>query len=74
MRASIFNPRITTTSTTLTPVDTTKMASRPTVSIATAEGKPSGATATLPAVFNAPIRPDIVQYVGGFDEDEDERN
>ncbi|PLB42309.1 60S ribosomal protein uL4 [Aspergillus candidus] len=39
------------------------MASRPTVSIATAEGKPSGATATLPAVFNAPIRPDIVQQV-----------
>lgn len=38
------------------------MASRPTVSIATAEGKPSGATHTLPTVFNAPIRVDIVQY------------
>lgn len=38
------------------------MASRPTVSIATAEGKPSGATQTLPAVFAAPIRSDIVQY------------
>ena len=41
---------------------TTTMASRPTVSIATAEGKPSGATHTLPTVFNAPIRVDIVQY------------
>lgn len=38
------------------------MATRPTVSIATAEGKPSGATQTLPSVFSAPIRPDIVQY------------
>jgi len=39
------------------------MATRPTVSIATAEGKPSGATHTLPSVFSAPIRPDIVQQV-----------
>ncbi|KAJ5146381.1 uncharacterized protein N7515_000945 [Penicillium bovifimosum] len=39
------------------------MASRPTVSIATAEGKPSGATHPLPSVFSAPIRPDIVQQV-----------
>ncbi|OKO99799.1 60S ribosomal protein L4-B [Penicillium subrubescens] len=39
------------------------MASRPTVSIATAEGKPSGASQPLPTVFGAPIRPDIVQYV-----------
>ncbi|RDW93067.1 60S ribosomal protein uL4 [Aspergillus mulundensis] len=39
------------------------MASRPTVSIASGEGKPTGATAPLPAVFNAPIRPDIVQQV-----------
>jgi len=39
------------------------MATRPTVSIATAEGKPSGATQTLPSVFSAPIRPDIVQQV-----------
>ncbi|KAL2793441.1 ribosomal protein L4 domain-containing protein [Aspergillus germanicus] len=39
------------------------MASRPTVSIASAEGKPTGATAPLPAVFTAPIRPDIVQQV-----------
>jgi large subunit ribosomal protein L4e len=38
------------------------MASRPTVSIATAEGKPSGASHPLPSVFSAPIRPDIVQY------------
>lgn len=39
------------------------MASRPTVTIATAEGKPSGATQPLPSVFSAPIRSDIVQYV-----------
>lgn len=39
------------------------MASRPTVTIATAEGKPSGATHPLPSVFTAPIRSDIVQYV-----------
>ncbi|KAJ6146935.1 hypothetical protein N7497_008917 [Penicillium chrysogenum] len=39
------------------------MASRPTVSIATAEGKPSGASHPLPTVFSAPIRPDIVQSV-----------
>lgn len=39
------------------------MASRPTVSIATAEGKPSGASHPLPSVFAAPIRSDIVQYV-----------
>ncbi|KAJ5832029.1 hypothetical protein N7474_000340 [Penicillium riverlandense] len=39
------------------------MASRPTVSIATAEGKPSGASHPLPSVFSAPIRPDIVQQV-----------
>ncbi|KAJ5165476.1 Ribosomal protein L4/L1e [Penicillium coprophilum] len=39
------------------------MASRPTVSIATAAGKPSGASHPLPTVFSAPIRPDIVQHV-----------
>ncbi|EED17860.1 60S ribosomal protein L4, putative [Talaromyces stipitatus ATCC 10500] len=39
------------------------MASRPTVTIATAEGKPSGATHPLPTVFSSPIRPDIVQKV-----------
>ncbi|KAL4804921.1 hypothetical protein BDV18DRAFT_141546 [Aspergillus unguis] len=39
------------------------MASRPTVSIASGEGKPTGATTPLPAVFAAPIRADIVQYV-----------
>lgn len=38
------------------------MASRPTVTIATADGKPSGATHPLPAVFTSPIRLDIVQY------------
>ncbi|KAJ5099693.1 60S ribosomal protein L4-A [Penicillium argentinense] len=39
------------------------MASRPTVSIATAEGKASGASQPLPAVFSAPIRSDVVQQV-----------
>ncbi|PGH12423.1 hypothetical protein AJ80_06730 [Polytolypa hystricis UAMH7299] len=39
------------------------MASRPTVSIASADGKPSGQTHPLPAVFLSPIRPDIVQSV-----------
>ncbi|KAK2763094.1 hypothetical protein FQN54_009728 [Arachnomyces sp. PD_36] len=39
------------------------MASRPTVTIATADGKASGATHPLPTVFTAPIRPDIVQTV-----------
>ncbi|KAL1997214.1 hypothetical protein VTN49DRAFT_7361 [Thermomyces lanuginosus] len=39
------------------------MATRPTVTIATAEGKPSGNTYPLPAVFSSPIRPDIVQKV-----------
>lgn len=39
------------------------MASRPTVTIAAADGKPSGATHPLPAVFTSPIRLDIVQYV-----------
>ncbi|KAI9041751.1 60S ribosomal protein uL4 [Aspergillus affinis] len=39
------------------------MASRPTVTIATADGKASGATYPLPAVFTSPIRPDIVQQV-----------
>ncbi|KZZ90991.1 Ribosomal protein L4 domain protein [Ascosphaera apis ARSEF 7405] len=39
------------------------MASRPTVTILTAEGKPSGNTHPLPAVFSSPIRADIVQSV-----------
>lgn len=38
------------------------MSTRPTVTIASAEGKPSGDTHPLPDVFKAPIRPDIVQY------------
>ena len=38
------------------------MTSRPTVSIHGADGKPGKDTHTLPAVFKAPIRPDIVQY------------
>ena len=38
------------------------MTTRPTVTIATAEGKASGETYPLPAVFRSPIRPDIVQY------------
>ena len=36
--------------------------SRPTVSIASAEGARLDETIPLPAVFKAPIRPDIVQY------------
>ena len=40
------------------------MSTRPTVTIASAEGKPSGSTHPLPDVFKAPIRPDIVQYGG----------
>jgi large subunit ribosomal protein L4e len=36
---------------------------RPTVTIIGADGKASGNTAPLPAVFKAPIRPDIVQSV-----------
>ncbi|MCJ1269739.1 hypothetical protein MMC22_009632 [Lobaria immixta] len=39
------------------------MASRPTVTIASADGTPSGSTHPLPAVFKSPIRPDIVQTV-----------
>ena len=38
------------------------MTTRPTVTITSAEGKPSGASYPLPAVFTAPIRSDIVQY------------
>lgn len=38
------------------------MTSRPTVTIHGADGKPGNDTHTLPAVFKAPIRPDIVQY------------
>ena len=41
---------------------TAKMTSRPTVTIHGADGKPGNDTHTLPAVFKAPIRPDIVQY------------
>jgi large subunit ribosomal protein L4e len=39
------------------------MADRPTVSIIGKDGKPTGATHTIPAVFASPIRPDIVQKV-----------
>ncbi|PSS23275.1 hypothetical protein M430DRAFT_136044 [Amorphotheca resinae ATCC 22711] len=39
------------------------MASRPTVTILSADGTPSGATHPLPKVFTSPIRPDIVQTV-----------
>jgi hypothetical protein len=38
------------------------MTSRPTVTIVSADGSPSKVTHPLPAVFKAPIRPDIVQY------------
>ncbi|PKS05350.1 hypothetical protein jhhlp_008724 [Lomentospora prolificans] len=39
------------------------MASRPTVSIIGKDGRPSGQTHVMPAVFSSPIRPDIVQKV-----------
>ncbi|KAK5938069.1 60S ribosomal protein L4B [Knufia obscura] len=39
------------------------MSNRPTVGIIGADGASSGQTHTLPAVFSAPIRPDIVQTV-----------
>ncbi|KAL2025056.1 hypothetical protein VTK56DRAFT_58 [Thermocarpiscus australiensis] len=39
------------------------MASRPTVTVIGADGKPTGATEVLPKVFSAPIRPDIVKHV-----------
>ena len=42
------------------------MTTRPTVTIAGADGTPSGSTHPLPAVFRSPIRPDIVQYVSLF--------
>jgi hypothetical protein len=38
-----------------------KMVSRPTVGIVSADGSASGSTHPLPAVFSSPIRPDIVQ-------------
>lgn len=40
------------------------MTSRPTVTIHGADGAPGKDTHPLPNVFKAPIRPDIVQYVG----------
>jgi large subunit ribosomal protein L4e len=39
------------------------MTSRPTVSIIGKDGKATGSTHTMPAVFTSPIRPDIVQRV-----------
>lgn len=39
------------------------MSSRPTVTVIGADGKPSKDSLSLPAVFRAPIRPDIVQSV-----------
>ncbi|KAI9818256.1 MAG: hypothetical protein M1832_004472 [Thelocarpon impressellum] len=39
------------------------MTTRPTVTVLSAEGKASGSTHPLPAVFKSPIRPDIVQTV-----------
>ncbi|KAF7899263.1 uncharacterized protein EAF01_008476 [Botrytis porri] len=40
-----------------------EMASRPTVSVLSADGKATGTTIPLPKVFTSPIRPDIVQTV-----------
>merc|ERR1712000_62395 len=54
------------TTPTTTPPFLTKsveMASRPTVTILSADGSASGATHPLPKVFTSPIRPDIVQTV-----------
>lgn len=42
---------------------TETMASRPTVSIIGKDGRPSGQTHVMPAVFSSPIRPDVVQKV-----------
>ena len=39
------------------------MATRPTVTIADIDGKPSGSTHPMPDVFKVPIRNDVVQYV-----------
>ncbi|KAI9890325.1 MAG: hypothetical protein M1814_004235 [Vezdaea aestivalis] len=39
------------------------MTTRPTVTVLSGEGKPTGSTHPMPAVFKAPIRPDIVQFV-----------
>jgi len=39
------------------------MTSRPTVTIIGKDGKGTGSTHTMPAVFLSPIRPDIVQRV-----------
>jgi len=39
------------------------MAARPVVSVYGADGKATGATCNLPAVFKAPIRPDVVTQV-----------
>lgn len=39
------------------------MTSRPTVTVMGKDGKASGETHTMPAVFTSPIRPDIVQRV-----------
>ena len=44
------------------------MATRPTVSVASAEGERLKETIPLPSVFTAPIRPDIVQYVPPFED------
>ncbi len=40
-----------------------EMAARPLVSVQSTDGEPAGQT-TLPAVFSAPIRPDVVLQVG----------
>ena len=39
------------------------MAARPLVSVIDTSGKPAGTTVPLPAVFTAPIRPDVVHFV-----------
>lgn len=39
------------------------MAARPLISVYSEKGEPTGSSVTLPAVFRAPIRPDIVNFV-----------
>merc|ERR1739847_7997 len=44
-------------------IERANMAARPVVSVYGANGQATGATCNLPAVFKAPIRPDVVTQV-----------
>lgn len=39
------------------------MMTHPTMTIMSADGKPTGLTHPLPAIIESPIRPDVIQYV-----------